>query len=122
MKKGKEKEIQRQKRHKRIKKTLMRGNKRLRLVVRRSLKNIYAQVVDDENGRSLLTLSTLTKEVREDTKVKTKTERSRVVGLLLAKKCIELKIEKVVFDRGGYKYHGRVKALAEGAREGGLKF
>lgn len=122
MKKGKEKEIQRQKRHKRIKKKIRKNSKKPRLVVRRSLNNIYAQIVDDKKGKSLLFLSTLSKDVKENVEAKTKIERSRVVGLLLAKKCKELKIEHVVFDRGGYKYHGRVKALADGAREGGLKF
>ena len=78
--------------------------------------------MDDETGKTILTLSTLSKEVKEHSDAKAKTDKSRIVGLLLAKKCKNTKIDYVVFDRGGYKYHGRVKALADGAREGGLKF
>lgn len=122
MKREKIKEFQRKGRHRRIKKKLGGNSLRRRLVVRRSIKHIYAQIVDDDAGRTLLSLSTLSKEVNEHSDAKTKVEKSRVVGLLLAKKCRDAKIDYVVFDRGGYQYHGRVKALADGAREGGLKF
>jgi len=116
------KEIQRKKRHRRIRKKVRGTGEKPRLVVKRSLHNIYVQVVDDAAGRILASLSTLSKEVREQSDRKTKTQIAHTVGVLLAKKCRDSKIESVVFDRAGYKYHGRVKALALGAREGGLKF
>jgi large subunit ribosomal protein L18 len=90
--------------------------KRPRLVVFRSLMHTYAQLVDDDNNKTLLTVS--------DMKAKdkgTKSEKAKNIGLELAKKASEQKIKEVVFDRNGYKYHGRTKAVAEGAREGGLK-
>ena len=125
MKKDKAKIIQRKKRHRRIKKKVRGSKLRPRLVVNRSLKHIYAQVVDDDIGKTLVSFSSRAKEVREYSKEKdisTKTEKSRIVGLLIAKKCIDANIKGVVFDRAGYKYHGRIKSLADGAREGGLKF
>ena len=122
MKKEKLKRIQRVLRHRRIKKKISGNSSRPRLVVTRSLKHIYTQIVDDSLHRTLLSLSTLSKEVKKITDGKTKTEKSKTVGILLAEKCKKEKIEYIVFDRGGYKYHGRVKALADGAREGGLKF
>jgi len=116
------KEIQRKRRHRRIRKKVRGTEERPRLVVRRSLNNIYVQVVDDEAGRILTSLSTLSKEVKEQSERETKTQIAHTVGVLFGKKCRDSKIESVVFDRAGYKYHGRVKALALGAREGGLKF
>ena len=96
---------------------------RPRLVVYRSLRYIYGQIVDDTRQRTLLGASSLSKEIREEVqKAKNRVEASRIVGKYLAKKALEKNITKVVFDRNGYKYHGRVKALAEGAREGGLQF
>ena len=96
---------------------------RPRLVVYRSLRNIYAQIIDDTDNRTLVGASNLSKDLGSKLKkAKTKIEASRLVGEYIAKKAKESKIEKVVFDRNGYKYHGRVKALAEGAREGGLQF
>jgi large subunit ribosomal protein L18 len=92
-----------------------------RLAVYRSNKQIYVQVVDDLNKVTLLSVSSREKEVAEKSKVK-KTEQAKFVGNLLAAKCKEKGIVKVVFDRSGYKYHGRVKSLADAAREGGLKF
>jgi large subunit ribosomal protein L18 len=92
-----------------------------RLAVYRSNKQIYVQVVDDLNKVTLLSASSKEKEVAEKTGIK-KTEQAMLVGKLLASKCKEKGIETVVFDRSGYKYHGRVKSLAEAAREGGLKF
>ena len=94
-----------------------------RLTVYRSLTNIYAQLIDDSDGKTLASASSLSKEVSEELKgAKSKIEKSKIVGNLLAKKALEKKISTVVFDRNGYKYHGRVQALADGAREGGLKF
>ncbi|MCX5798029.1 MAG: 50S ribosomal protein L18 [Proteobacteria bacterium] len=92
-----------------------------RLAVYRSNKQIYVQVVDDLNKVTLLSASSKDKEVAETTGIN-KTEQARLVGKLLASKCKEKGIETVVFDRSGYKYHGRVKSLADAAREGGLKF
>ena len=90
-----------------------------RLNVFRSNSNIYAQIIDDENGVTLAAASTVEKDFAGTTGNK---EEARKVGELIAKRAAEKGIEEVVFDRGGYLYHGRVKELAEGAREGGLKF
>jgi large subunit ribosomal protein L18 len=92
-----------------------------RLAVFRSNKQIYVQVVDDLNKITILSASSKEKEVADKTGIK-KTEQAKLVGKLLASKCREKGIEQVVFDRSGYKYHGRVKSLADAAREGGLKF
>lgn len=110
----------RERRHKRIRKKIKGTIDRPRLCVFRSLKQIYAQLVDDEEGRTLVGVSSLSSEVR--TLKSTKTEIAKAVGTLLGKKALEKGIRTVVFDRGGYKYHGRVKALADGAREAGLLF
>jgi large subunit ribosomal protein L18 len=96
---------------------------RPRLVVSRSLKNIYGQLVDDIAQKTIFGASELSKELREELNdVKSKVEKSKRVGAFIAKKAKEMGIETIIFDRNGYQYHGRVKALAEGAREGGLKF
>jgi large subunit ribosomal protein L18 len=102
---------------------------RPRVSVFRSHKHIYAQIINDVEGHTLVALSSLSPEVRakvEELKgkgeVKGKVDVARLVGRMLAEKAKEKGITKVVFDRGGYKYHGRVKALAEGLREGGLEF
>jgi large subunit ribosomal protein L18 len=92
-----------------------------RIAIFRSNKQIYVQVVDDLNKITLLSASSKEKEVADKTGIK-KIEQAKLVGKLLASKCKEKGIEKVVFDRSGYKYHGRVKSLADAAREGGLKF
>ena len=92
-----------------------------RLAVYRSNKQIYVQVVDDLNNVTLLSACSKEKEIAAQTGIK-KVEQAKLVGKLLAAKCKEKGIEKVVFDRSGYKYHGRVKSLADAAREGGLKF
>jgi large subunit ribosomal protein L18 len=92
-----------------------------RLAVFRSNKQIYVQVVDDLKGVTILSASSREKEVAAQSGVK-KTDQAKLVGKLLAEKCKEKGIETVVFDRSGYKYHGRVKSLADAAREGGLKF
>ena len=93
-----------------------------RLCVYRSLNHIYAQLIDDVAGNTLVTASTLDKAIKGNLEGKTKSQEAKEVGILLAKKAIEKGIEAVVFDRAGYLYTGRVAALADGAREGGLKF
>jgi len=92
-----------------------------RIAVFRSNKQIYAQVINDLKGETILSASSKEKEIAAQTGIK-KTEQAQLVGKLLASKCKEKGIEKVVFDRSGYKYHGRVKSLADAAREGGLNF
>lgn len=94
-----------------------------RLAVYRSLDNIYAQIIDDSTGNTLVAVSSLAKEAKAEVQsVKGKINKSKLIGIILAKKAIEKNIKNVVFDRGGFRYHGRVKALADGAREGGLVF
>jgi large subunit ribosomal protein L18 len=90
--------------------------------VYRSSRHIYGQIIDDAAGRTLVAASTLDKELRGELKTGADKEAAKRVGLLLAQRAKAAGIEAVVFDRGGYKYHGRVQALAEGAREGGLVF
>ncbi|MBG0858357.1 MAG: 50S ribosomal protein L18 [Bacteroidales bacterium] len=92
-----------------------------RVAIYRSNKQIYAQVVDDQKRITLLSASSKEKDIAATTNIR-KTEQAKLVGKLLASKCKEKGIEKVVFDRSGYKYHGRVKSLADAAREDGLKF
>jgi len=108
---------------KRVRKNLFGTVEKPRLTVFRSLNHIYAQVIDDSNSKTLVAASTLSKEIADElANAKTKVEKSKIVGALVAKKAVEAKVEKVVFDRGSNRYHGRVQAVAEGAREGGLKF
>ncbi len=102
-----------------IRKRLSGSTERPRLSVYRSNKGIYAQIIDDITGRTLVSASSLSKEFSA---TGTKIEQSKVVGKLVAEKAIAAGINQVVFDRNGYLYHGRVKSLAEGAREGGLTF
>lgn len=111
-------------RKKRVRARVMGTPERPRLSVFRSLKEMYAQLVDDMNARTITGLSTLSPAVKEKLAGKkvSKTERAKLVGRLIAEAAKSKGIEKVVFDRNRYVYHGRVKALAEGAREGGLKF
>lgn len=107
----------------RIRKKLIGNDLRPRLSVFRSLNNIYAQLIDDINRKTILSVSTLNGEVKAEIKDKaTKLQKSKLVGKIIAKKALDLKIKDVIFDRNGYIYHGRVKALAEGAREEGLRF
>ena len=110
-----EKQEKRQKRHKKIRARVFGSKEKPRLCVSKSDKHIYAQLIDDEKGKTIASASDF------DFK-KIKTGRAKEIGKAIAKKAKDLKIEKVVFDRGGYKYHGQVKELAEGAREGGLIF
>ena len=98
------------------------GNGRLRLSVHRSGRHIYGQVIDDEQGRTIVAASSLDKGLRAELKTGADREAAHRVGLLLAERAKEAGVAAVMFDRGGYKYHGRVKALADGAREGGLQF
>lgn len=93
-----------------------------RLAVFRSNKEIYVQVINDDDGKTLAGASSRTKVVQGEVAEKSKSEVSKMVGLEIARRAKEAGVEVVVFDRGGYRYHGRVKALAEGAREGGLTF
>jgi len=95
---------------------------RPRLCVFRSLNHIYAQVIDDEKRHTLVTASTLDTEIKSEADGKAKSAQAQLVGSLVAKRALDNGIKEVVFDRGGYKYHGRVKALAEAARKAGLKF
>lgn len=117
--KRKEKIEKRKKRKKRIRAKIIGTKERPRLCVFRSLKHIYAQLIDDEKNKVIASASD--REIKKKEKL-TKSQKAREVGKIIAQKALKSKIEKVVFDRGGYQYHGRVKALAEGAREAGLKF
>lgn len=113
----------REKKKIRIRKKITGTAERPRLAVYRSLTQIYAQFIDDVQGKTITSASSLSNEIAEDIKkVTSKVEKAKVVGKLAAKLAKEKGVETVVFDRAGYQYHGRVKALAEGAREGGLKF
>jgi len=106
-----------------IRKKIKGTPERPRLVVFRSLNNIYAQLIDDTDQKTLITVSSLNKDTAEKLNaVKGKTGKSKIVGKILAEKAKTMNVETVIFDRNGYLYHGRVKAVAEGAREGGLKF
>jgi large subunit ribosomal protein L18 len=98
------------------------GKGRLRLSVFRSGRHIYGQVIDDDQGQTLAAASSLDKDLRSGLKTGADRDAAHKVGLLLAERAKGAGIAAVMFDRGGYKYHGRVKALAEGAREGGLQF
>ena len=110
-------------RQKRVRKKIRGTPQRPRLCVYRSLKHIYAQIIDDVSGRTLVAASSLSPEIRDQVKGKSgNKEGAAIVGNLIAKKAIDKGIKKVVFDRNGFLYHGRVKALAEAAREGGLIF
>ncbi len=107
----------------RVRKKITGTAERPRIAVFKSLKQVYAQVIDDANSVTLMSASSLSKELSKDLKdAKSKIDKSKIVGKYLAEKAIEKGISEVVFDRSGYRYHGRVQALAEGAREGGLKF
>ncbi len=113
----------RERRHLRVRKKIMGTPERPRLVVFRSNKYIYAQLVDDIAGKTIVGACGSSKQIREMVKDdKEKFALSRAVGELIAKRALEKGIKKVVFDRAGYRYHGRVKALADGARKGGLEF
>jgi large subunit ribosomal protein L18 len=117
-----EKRAARVRRHQRVRRAVRGTAGRPRLCVFKSLNHIYAQVIDDEQGRTLAAASTLSKELKAaGTQVK-KTEAAKAVGALIAERAMAANIHAVVFDRAGYAYHGRIKALADGAREEGLEF
>ena len=113
---------QRKKRHQRVRRKVIGMPNKPRLNVFRSLSHIYAQVIDDLKGETMVAASSLDEEIKAKRGDLTKTEQARLVGELVAQRASEAGIKQVVFDRGGYKYHGRVRALAEGARKGGLDF
>lgn len=110
------------KRHHRVRKRVIGTPQRLRLVVYRSLKHTYAQVIDDLSATTMVSASTVSAESRSAAKNEGKVGAAKAVGKRLAELALAKGIKQVAFDRGGYQYHGRVKAVAEGAREGGLDF
>jgi large subunit ribosomal protein L18 len=116
------KALGRLRRHRRVRSKVFGTPERPRLCVRRSLRHVYAQLVDDVGSRTLAAASTLTPALREACRTARKTEAAGIVGKEIARRAIEAGVERIAFDRGGCKYHGRVKALAEAAREGGLQF
>jgi len=109
-------------RKKRIRKKIFGTSYRPRLTVYRSNKHIYAQIIDDERGHTLVAASSLSKEFKATAKKGSNIEGARLVGSILAEKALAKNIERIVFDRNGYLYHGRVKALAEAVREKGIQF
>jgi large subunit ribosomal protein L18 len=112
----------RKRRHERIRRHLHGTADRPRLNVFRSLDHIYVQVIDDDLGNTLVAASTVDPELRDQLNGLNKSQQAGRVGQLVARRALDKGLKKVVFDRGGYPYHGRVKALADGAREGGLEF
>ena len=107
----------------RVRRTIKRAaGSRARLSVFRSSEHIYAQIIDDEKGQTLAAASTLTAELREGLKSRRNVQAAKVVGKTIAERCLSKGISRVIFDRNGFLYHGRVKALADAAREAGLKF
>ena len=122
--KSKDREVLRTRRHRRVRRKVAGSPERPRLVVHRSSKNMSAQIADDIAGKVLMGVSTLAPELKDlrDEEGSTKTALAKAAGKLIAEKAKAAGITKVVFDRGGYLYHGRIAAFAEGAREGGLEF
>lgn len=112
----------RKKRHFRVRNKVSGTAERPRLNVYRSLNNMYAQIINDENGQTIVAASSLDKEIKSQGQVAGNKNAAKLVGELIAKRALEKGIKSVTFDRGGYIYHGRVQALAEGAREAGLDF
>lgn len=119
---NKSRSVARSRRHVRVRKNLSGSAQRPRLNVYKSLSAIYAQVIDDGAGRTLVSASTIDRDLREKAKGLKKSEQAKLVGQAVAERAKSKGIQAVVFDRGGYRYVGRVKALADGAREGGLQF
>ena len=117
--KSTDRKMERERRHKRVRTKISGTAERPRLCIYRSNTNLYVQVIDDVEGKTLVSASTMDKEVKTK---HANCEAAKEVGALIAKRALEKKIKTVVFDRGGYIYHGVVKALAEAAREGGLEF
>ena len=116
------KRLAREYRHKRVRKHLSGTSERPRLAVYRSIDNIYAQVIDDVKGVTLVSASTIDSKIKALIADKEKIEQAKIVGQTLAERAVDAGIKRVVFDRGGFKYHGRVKALADASREAGLEF
>jgi len=114
--------LARERRHMRVRRKVSGTSERPRLNVYRSLNHIYAQVIDDTIGHTIVSASTLDSEVKGKLEGLSKLAQARVVGQVLGKRALEHGVQQVIFDRGGYIYHGRVKSLAEGAREAGLSF
>jgi large subunit ribosomal protein L18 len=114
--------VARARRHTRVRKSLSGTSERPRLNVFRSLSGIYAQVIDDQTGRTLVSASSVDRDLREKLKGMKKSEQAKMIGQTVAERAKDKGIQSVVFDRGGYRYIGRIKALADGAREGGLQF
>ena len=114
--------VARIRRHKRVRRNLAGTSERPRLNVFRSLNHIYVQIIDDTKGVTLTSASSLDADVAQKAKGQSKIEQAKQVGQLVAERAKQAGVNEVVFDRGGYKYHGRVKALAEASREAGLKF
>ena len=112
----------RQRRHSRVRRKVSGTTERPRLAVYRSLDHIYAQVIDDTAGHTLVSASTIETTVREEVADLKKTDAATVVGRVVAERALAKGVKQVVFDRGGFQYHGRVKALADAAREAGLDF
>lgn len=117
-----DKEVLRRKRHRRLRFKVIGTSARPRLNVSRSLQHIYAQLIDDSTGHTLATASTVDKDLREALKTGGNVDAAKAVGKMIAERAQSKGITAVVFDRGGYKYHGRIQALADSARENGLKF
>ena len=115
-------QVRREQRHRRVRAKISGAPTRPRLNVFRSARHIFAQIIDDSKGHTLVAASTLDAEVRANAPKWNKKEEAKAVGKLLAQRAASKGLKQVVFDRGGYQYHGRVKALAEGSREGGLEF
>ncbi|RBP44895.1 50S ribosomal protein L18 [Garciella nitratireducens] len=113
---------ERKRRHLRVRRKISGNSQKPRLNVYRSAKNIYAQIIDDVNGNTLVAASSLDQQIKDQVNYGGNKEAAKLVGKLIGERAIEKGIKEVVFDRGGYIYHGRVKELAEGAREAGLKF
>ncbi len=121
--KARERQLKRQRRHARVRKKIRGSAQRPRLVVRRTLRHIEGQLVDDDRGVTMIGISTRSPNLESvESKRGGKVGRSFAAGKLLAKQAVDAGIGTIVFDRGGYKYHGRVKAFADGARDGGLEF
>ena len=117
-----DKNQERQRRHSRVRNKLNGTAERPRFVVYRSLSNIYAQIIDDTKGNTLVSAGTVEKALADVLKGKSKSEQAYIIGETIAKRALEKKITKVVFDRGGYIYTGRVKQVSDGARAAGLEF
>jgi len=122
MNKNKAKTQKRLKRKKRVRKVVFGTAQAPRLTTFRSLKNIYAQIIDDETGNTIVSANTMSEKLSDSGKSGSNIDAAKVIGEAIAKKAIEVGIREVKFDRNGYRYHGRVKALAESAREAGLAF